>query len=106
MYLNEVCRKRRALLGLIAATAAGAAEAGVTDLLRQLTGTQDPARLAVVLVDVTGSIGAADWGLYERTFQSLLDSNRAGDRVVLGAIGERPASKFIPQADRIIPRRD
>lgn len=94
---------RRAFLGLVAVSAMHSAHAGLSDLVARVTGNEDPGCLNVVLVDVTASISSDDWALYERGFSGLIETNRAGDRIVLGAIGDRPASKFIARADRAIP---
>ena len=93
---------RRTFLGLAAAAAMHSAHAGLSDLVARVTGTEDPGCLSVVLVDVTASISSADWALYERGFSGLIETNRVGDRIVLGAIGDRPVSKFIARADRAI----
>lgn len=91
---------RRAFLIMAVALSIQSAHAGLGQLLERVTGSGEAGRLAVVLVDVTGSIDSADWVLYERSMQALLATNRPGDRVVLGAVGDQPMSKFIATADR------
>lgn len=82
------------------------ANAGLSEVMEQLMGAQSPNRLAVVLVDTTGSINNADWALYERSYQVLLDSNKVGDRVVLATISDQPVTRFIAIADRTIIRKN
>lgn len=55
--------------------------------------------LTVVLVDTTASIDGADWALYERAVQALLQRTAEGDRIVLSTVSDRPASKFVAHAD-------
>lgn len=57
------------------------------------------ARLVVVLVDTTGSISAADQRLYETAMQTVVKGARPGDRIVLGEVTDRPAPRFVAQAD-------
>lgn len=88
-------------LAAIAAPQA-AASAGFGDRLEGLIKGQ-PGALSVVLVDTTGSIASDDWQLYERVMNTLLVSAKPGDRIVLAAVADRPASKFIAHADHRFP---
>ena len=75
-----------------------AAGAGLGDQLEGLIKGR-PGKLSVALVDTTGSIAAEDWQLYERAMQALLAGAKPGDRIVLGEVADRPASRFIAHAD-------
>lgn len=99
---DNLSRSRRALVVGLSMLVALPAHAGLTELFGRVTGHEDHGRLAVVLIDTTGSVNGADWSLYERSFQQLLAANRAGDRIVLARIGSDPASRFIALADRSI----
>ncbi len=96
--------RRRMLLGLLGLALAAPSQAGLTNLVNQVTGSADGGRLAVVLVDVSSSVGAEDWRLYEQAFSELLASSRSGDRVVLAAVGSTPGSRFLVHADRTMAR--
>lgn len=96
----------QSIFALVVAFCLQNAYAGIADTLEQLIGKQAPNRIAVVLVDTTGSIANADWTLYDRSFQELLKSNLAGDRVVLATISDQPVTKFIAASDHTIERKD
>lgn len=86
-----------ALLGAAAPrrAAAGSLLAELGDLVKD-----DPGTLSVVLIDISASVAAEDRRLYEGAASALVAAAGPADRVVLAAVGERPASRFIAQADR------
>jgi hypothetical protein len=104
MNVCKIRSRRDALVLLACAAFTGVASAaGLGDLLARVTGHSKPSCLSVVLVDVTSSVQAPDWALYERAFEKLLASGRPGDRVVMATVADRPASKFIAAVDRSYP---
>jgi hypothetical protein len=100
-HAAAVCVPALASLAAAAAPRAAAA-AGLGDRLGGLL-KGHPGKLSVVLVDTTGSIASEDWQLYERAMQALLAGTKPGDRIVLAAVADRPASKFIAHADHRLP---
>ncbi|MBL8347520.1 MAG: hypothetical protein JNN03_18945 [Rubrivivax sp.] len=82
-----------------AAQAIAAEPPGVMERAGQWMRGGEGARLTVVLLDTTSSVAADDRAVYERAFQSLLAAARPGDRIVLAAVADRPASRFVPVAD-------
>lgn len=79
-------------------------QAGVTDLVKGVFGNKADEKLIVVQVDVTGSIGQEEWQLYERAYGEVLKALKPGDRIVVSAIGDKPASKFSAVRDETVRR--
>lgn len=81
------------------------AQAGLSALYSKLVGHESPARLTILLVDLTGSITAADKTLYSEAAKRLIATEMNGDRIVLGDISGMPISSFHLQSDEIIPAK-
>lgn len=97
-------RLAAALAALLATGLAAAADApGLLDRAGQWLRPAGASLLTVVLVDTTSSVSAEDRALYARAFKGLLGAARAGDRLVVAAVADRPASRFVPTADRVLP---
>lgn len=92
-------RSRLALLlggvlsALVSAPACDEAEIGVGELLGE------PSKLAIVFVDVSGSIREEDWNIYQQSFQNLLQALGPGDRIVVATISDRSLTGFNPFED-------
>jgi hypothetical protein len=82
----------------IALASAGTQATGVVDRLQSMMGGSKGS-FTLVLVDVTGSIAAEDWQLYERSIAKLLEGTKPGDRVVMAQVSDRPGSRFMAHAD-------
>jgi hypothetical protein len=99
MNARLIATARCLLAGLAIALASATVQAtGVVDRLQSLLGGPKGS-FTLVLVDVTGSIAAEDWLLYERSIAKLLEGAKPGDRVVMAQVSDRPGSRFMAHAD-------
>lgn len=69
---DNLSRSRRALVVGLSMLVALPAHAGLTELFRRVTGHEDHGRLAVVLIDITGSVNGADWSSTSAASNSYL----------------------------------
>jgi hypothetical protein len=80
------------------------ASADIAGMFHRLTGTIEPTKNIMVLVDDTESISAEDKMLYASSFQSIVQSIQPGDRVMLAKISDQGRAAFRLAADMSIPR--
>lgn len=84
----------------------GLAQAGAMDFLKGMLGHDPRQRLIVIQIDVTGSISEQDWQLYEQAYGQVINNLQPGDRVVVSAIGDKPASRFVSIRDESVPKSE
>lgn len=72
---------------------ASTAQAGLENIVGRMLGTIKP-QTTVVLLDRSASIAKEDKELYLASLDEISESLRAGDRVILAKIGDRPRSGF------------
>lgn len=80
------------------------AEAGLADLASKISGNSSQGKIVLVFVDLSGSVKAEEWRTYSETYKSLIDTLKAGDRLVLSAITDRKLTDFQPFSDKKLPK--
>jgi hypothetical protein len=101
---TEMTSKLIAVLTFMSLILIKTAFADLSGLLHKLTGTGEPAKTVMVLVDVSASINPEDKSLYETSFQSALQFLEPGDRLMLATIGDQGRANFRLGADVTIPK--
>ncbi len=94
-----------ALLGAAMASQPAFGQLPSFDSLKALVADAPPVT-TIVLVDVSGSINAADRALYRESLAAAAASLKAGDRFLVASIGEATRADFRPRLDLRVPTSD
>jgi len=68
-------------------------------------GAADPARVIIILVDMSGSANQARRTVYKEAFEKIYQNLAQGDRLMVGAITARSYIDFKPTVDVEIPKK-